>query len=222
MSPVIQIVLLWIGFAASHVLLSSQALRPVLVARLGERAFLGLYSLVSLALFVPLVSVYLDHRHEGGWLWSVSMTPAVTWLVYALMTVGVVMVVAGIASPSPTSLVAGDGPLEVRGMQRITRHPLIMGFGVIGAVHLVPNASATDVAFFAGLPIFAGIGCRHQELRMRATRGPAFAAYLDATPFLPFTGGGTLRGLRELPAWVLPAGIGLSAALRWLHGPLFH
>jgi uncharacterized membrane protein len=221
MSPPLQIALLWLAFGASHVVLSSNALRPAIVARTGERAFGALYSVVALAIFVPLVSVYLGHRHGGGWLWSVSMTPLVTWAVYALMTLGVLLLVAGIATPSPTSLAAGRGPVEVKGVHRITRHPLIMGFGWIGLVHLIPNASLNDVVFFAGLPVFALVGCRHQERRQRATRGPEFAAYLDATPFLPFSRAGALRGLRELPPWLWLVGIGLSTGLRLLHGPLF-
>jgi len=222
MPPSLEIGLLWLGFGASHVLLSSHALRPRIVARIGDRAFQGLYSLVALLFFVPLVWVYLDHRHEGPWLWIVSMTPGVLWLVYALMTVGVLLVVAGLGSPSPTSLLAGPGPVEVRGIHRITRHPLIMGFGWIGLVHLVPNASLIDLLFFAGLPVFAIVGCRHQERRQRATRGPELAAYLEATPFLPFAGPGRVRGLRELPAGVWAVGVALSVALRALHGPLFH
>ena len=216
MSPTLQIVLLWIGFGASHVLLSSPRVRPRLVAAVGDRPFLGLYSLVAFAFFIPLVSVYLEHRHEGGWLWVVSMTPALTWTVYVLATLGVLLLVAGLAAPAPTSMVSRSAP-PVRGVHRITRHPVIMGFGWIGLVHLVPNASATDVAFFAGLPAFAVIGCLHQERRMRAVRGPEFAAYLEATPFLPFTGRGALRGLAEIPVWVYGLAIALSAGMRWLH-----
>jgi len=221
-SPSMQIVLLWLGFGASHVALSSRALRPRIVARTGERGFLGLYSVVAFAFFVPLVGVYLEHRHAGGWLWTVAMTPAVTWAIYAVMTVGVLLIVAGLVSPSPTSLTAGRGAVEVKGVHRLTRHPLFMGFGWIGLVHLVPNASLNDVLFFAGLPVFAVVGCRHQERRLRATRGPELAAYLDATPFLPFTGSQTLRGLREIPLWLYALTLATSAALRWLHTPLFH
>lgn len=221
MSPVTQLILLWILFGASHVFLSDRRVRPHLVERLGTRGFLGVYSLVSFAFFVPLVSVYMAHRHEGAWMWVVSMTPILTWTVYAVMTAGVLLAVAGSVSPSPTSATAGGVTPAVRGVHRLTRHPLFMGVGLIGLAHMVPNASVTDLAFFAGLPIFALIGCRHQELRLRASRGPDFAAYLDATPFLPFAGAGTLRGLREIPLWVWGVAVSASAALRWLHGPLF-
>jgi uncharacterized membrane protein len=222
MSPSLLIVLLWLAFGASHVALSSNAWRPAIVARIGERPFQGLYSLIALAIFVPLVGTYLDHRHEGAWLWTVSITPVSLWTVYALNTVGVMLLVAGFVTPSPTSISAGKGPVAVRGVHRITRHPVVMGFGWIGLVHLILNASATDLAFWAGLPAFAVVGSLHQERRMRATRGPEFAAYLEATPFVPFTRGGALRGVAELPPVVWIVGIALAAGLRWLHGPLFH
>lgn len=222
MSPWLEIVLLWIAFGASHIALSSNAWRPRVVARTGARGFQGLYSLVALVIFVSLVSVYLDHRHGGGWFWTVSITPLRLWLVYALTTVGVLLLVAGFVSPSPTSMGASTGPVAVRGIHRITRHPVVMGFGWIGLSHLILNASATDVAFWAGFPLFAVAGAYHQERRMLVRRGPEFGAYLAATPFLPFTGASSLRGLAELPPLVWVVGIGLSAGLRWLHGPLFH
>ncbi len=217
MSPVLSIVLLWLGFAGTHMWLSSHGLRPLLVARFGDMGFQVLYSIVSFLFFVPLVWVYLGHRHEGAWLWTVTMTPALTWALYALMTVGVILMVAGIVSPSPMSMTAGGATPDVRGVHRITRHPLFMGLGWIGLWHLVANASATDVAFFAGLPLFAIVGCRHQELRMKADRGPEFGAYLEATSFLPFSSAAAFRGLTEIPLWVYAVGVGASAGMRWLH-----
>ena len=221
MSPAVSIVLLWFGFGASHILLSSDRVRPRIVDRIGNRAFLGVYSLVAFAFFVPLVSVYLGHRHEGPYLWTVGMTPAVTWSLYVVLTVGVVMLVAGMISPSPTSMTAGRGDPEVRGIHRITRHPVVMGLSWIGLFHMIPNAWATDLAFFAGFPAFGVLGALHQERRQLGTKGPAFAAYVASTPFLPFSGSGALRGLAEIPPGVWAAGIATSAALRWLHGPLF-
>jgi len=215
MPPTPTLVLLWLGFAASHVVLSSRSLRPRLVARLGDRAFLGLYSLVALAFFVPLVSVYLEHRHEGAWLWIAPSAAWWAWPVQAATAVGVLLAVAGIVTPAPSSL--GGGRTEVRGVHRITRHPVIMGLGWLGLFHLVYNASATDVAFFAGFPAFAVAGCWHQERRMLAARGPDFRAYVEATPFLPFTGRSALQGLRELSPAIWAAGLAAAITIRWLH-----
>ena len=71
------ILLLWAAFAASHMGLSSDRLRPRLVARLGERGFTALYSLLALAIFVPLVAVYFGDKHAGPLLWSLGGVPGV-------------------------------------------------------------------------------------------------------------------------------------------------
>ena len=69
------IVCLWIAFAATHLGLSSLRLRPRLIAALGELGYQGVYSLVALATFVPLVAVYFDHKHTGPLLWDLGEVP---------------------------------------------------------------------------------------------------------------------------------------------------
>jgi uncharacterized membrane protein len=213
------VVALWVGFAASHMALSSLRWRPALVARLGERGFAGAYSLVAFAFFVPLVWVYLANRHAGPLLWSVERGPLLTWVLYVLMGVAWVLAVAGLVQPSPASLTGRD--TLVRGVHRLTRHPLFMGVGLFGALHCVFMGFASDVAFFAGFPVFAVLGCAHQDRRKLVTAGEAYRAWHAQTPFLPFTGRDTLRGLRELPPAAVLGGVALSFLLRWLHGPLF-
>ncbi len=213
------IVLLWVVFAATHMVPSSLRWRPRLVGALGERAFMGLYSVVSLAVFVPLVSIYLDNRHDGPLLWSLSIGPVLRWILYVPMGAAFVLVVGGLVEPNPGSLVGRD--TTVRGIHRITRHPLLMGFGLFGLVHLPWNGFASDVAFFAGFPLFVLIGCAHQDRRKLSTQGEAYRAWHAATPFLPFTGGETLRGLRELRPMSLVLGVLVTIGTRLLHGPLF-
>ena len=61
--------ILWLAFAATHMVLSSVQLRPRLISVLGERPYQGLYSTVALLLFVPLVWVYFANKHAGPELW---------------------------------------------------------------------------------------------------------------------------------------------------------
>lgn len=222
MAAAIGVALLWVLFAATHMALSSLRWRPRLVARTGERRFLGLYSAVAFATFVPLVWFYVAHRHEGPLLWSLSLGRAGLWTLYVLQAAAWTLVVASFAQPSPATvgLPEAHRPREPRGVQRITRHPLFMGVGLFGLLHLPVLGWASDVAFFGGFPLFAAIGCAHQDRRKRATL-PSYDEWCRRTPFLPFAGAGAARGLRELPLWVPLAGIALTAALRWLHGPLF-
>lgn len=210
---------LWLAFGATHMGLSSQRLRPRLVATLGAGGFAGVYSGVALAIFASLVWFYFAHKHTGPLLWSIPVGTGLRWALYAGMGVAFVLVVGGLVQPSATSMAGGD--TRVRGLHRLTRHPLFMGFGLFGLLHLVPNGWASDVAFFAGFPAFAVLGCRHQDQRKLASGGEDFRRYHAETPFLPFSGRETLRGLRELSPAALVGGIVLTVLLRWFHAPLF-
>ncbi len=224
MSAFVVIVGLWVLFAVTHMGMSSRAWRPRLVGVLGAQGFLGAYSLLAIVVFTALVWFYIVHRHEGAVLWSPSLGSVGLWAVYVMQAVAWSLVVAGVMSPSPAAFIAGDAtpPAAARGVHLLTRHPVFMGAGIFGALHLFGMGFASDVAFWAGFPLFALVGCAHQDRRKFATEGPAYRAWHDGTPFLPFTGRETLRGLRELPPLVIPIGVALATGLRLLHGPLFH
>ena len=219
MSATAVILLLWLAFAVTHMGLSSARFRPLLVERVGEGPFLGLYSAVSLVLFVPLVWFYLGHKHDGPILWSSPITPSMRPLFLVAVGVAMSLSILGLLQPSPASIAPGQ--MEVRGVARITRHPLFMGFGLVGLLHMIPNGAASDLAFFGGLPLFAIVGCRHQDRRKLAAGLPGYRQYVDATPFLPFTAVGTLRGLREVGPLRLGIAIAGSVLIRWFHPTLF-
>jgi uncharacterized membrane protein len=211
---------LWIAFVLSHMVLSSHALRPRLVALLGERLFQGVYSLIAFAIFVPMVMLYMGSRHSGPQLWSAPSYPVVLWIVYAIITVAFILVVAGVITPSPTAVLGGP-PRSARGVQRITRHPVFMGVGLWSLVHMIMNGFASDVIFFGGFVLLALLGSWHQDQRKRLTPDHAYVSFCQGSPFLPFTGPDTLKGLREISPIAILVGVGLSAALRYYHGVLF-
>jgi uncharacterized membrane protein len=215
MSATLTIALLWVAFAATHIGLSSVPVRERLVNGLGAAAFQGLYSLIALAIFVPLVWTYFAHKHAGPLLWSIPVGTALRWTIYTAMAVAFVLMVSGLVRPSLANMVPGSP--TPRGAQRITRHPLFMGLGLFGLLHLIPNGNAADVAFFGGFPAFAVLGCRHQDRRKIVAGPPEYPAYYAATPFLPFTGRETLLGVRELGAVVVLGGIGITWIIRYFH-----
>jgi uncharacterized membrane protein len=214
-----QIVFWWLAFAATHMGLSSAPVRSRVVAKLGDRGFLGLYTLVAFATFVPLVSSYFAHKHEGAFLWYLGSSPAVRWLMYAGMALALSLLVAALLRPSPAAIVPGK--TEVAGAYHITRHPLFMAVGLYGLLHLlVARVNTTELAFFAGFPLFAWAGCRHQDRRKLATGDEKFRRFHDETVFFPFTGSAALRGLREIRLPLL-IGIALAIGLRFFHPRLF-
>jgi uncharacterized membrane protein len=218
-SPAAQVALLWLLFAGTHLGLASRRVEPALTERLGRSGYLGLYSAVALALFVPLVWIYFDNRHAGAWYWSLSATGPLRVALYAGLLFAMVLVVASNLRPSPASVVPGDA--RPGGVYLLTRHPLMTGFTLVGLLHLPTNGAASDLAFFGGMALFPLIGAWHQDARKLAGGDARFRAFHAATPFWLFTGRETLRGLREIPllAWAL--GLGVGAFARWLHGSLW-
>ena len=219
MSATATIGILWLAFAATHVVLSSVRLRPRLIGVLGERPYQGLYSAVALLLFVPLVWVYFANKHAGPELWYVGGAAAVRWLGMIGMGVAFVLAVGGLLRPSPASLAPGS--TEIAGVLRITRHPLFMGLGLMGLMHLLmAPVHASDLAFFGGFPVFAWIGCRHQDLRKLHSAGEELRRFYAETPFLPFSRRGGLRGVTEMPV-ALVVGIALAVVVQSFHDMFF-
>ncbi len=210
-----QIALLWAAFTVSHLGLASERVEPRLRKALGDGAFLGLYSLCALAIFVPLCWIYFTHRHAGAWLWSVSVGPGLRALLYVAITVALVLVAGSFLRPSPAAVAPGKA--EVAGIYRVTRHPLVLGLALIWALHLLPNGSSADLAFFGGFLTFSLLGAWHQDARKLHAGNADFRAFHAATSFLPFARAGALRGLAEIPALVWAIGIAAALALRWLH-----
>jgi uncharacterized membrane protein len=215
MGVVVGIALLWLAFAASHMGLSSLSLRPRLVELLGDRGFQVVYSVIALAIFVPLMALYFENQHAGLHLWYLGTVPGVRQVNYALMAVAMALLVSGIASPSPASFMGGKA--EVKGLFRITRHPLLMGFALFGAAHLLAaNVNAAELVFFGGFLVFTVVGCWHQDQRKLATVGEEYREFHEQTPFLPFTGPGAIKGLMEQPVAALLGALG-AGLLRYFH-----
>ena len=210
------IIVLLLLFAASHMLLSSRAIRSSLVSRLGAKPFQAVYSVVALVFFVPLVYYYLTHRHTGPLLWTVPENDAVRLLLGLANVVGVVMLVAGVMTPSPAS-VAGSPRDEPVGVQRITRHAVFMGMGIWALAHTIVSGYASDVAFYGGIVAFVIVGSWHQDRRKLADGDPQFRRFHEATTFVPFTGRGAYRGLMELPPLAVIIGVAAALVARYLH-----
>ena len=107
-----------------------------------------------------------------------------------------------------------NAPAEVRGIYRITRHPLVLGLALIWALHLIPNASTADVAFFGGFVLFSLAGAWHQDARKLAAGDEKFRAFhaRDVVPAVR----ARLGGLADLPLLVVALGIVAALGIRWL------
>ncbi len=218
----LSIVFWWFAFGATHMILSSTRLRPQLVRLMGQRMFFLFYSVVAFGTFIPLVSVYLNHRHQGPQLWNLAAVPGVHTLTMLLAGFFFACIIAGLLQPSPLGVTPGARP-QAYGLTRITRHPAFMAVGLWGLAHTILNSFATDLLFFGGFFVFALIGCWHQDPRKRVLQKEQLSALFAETSFLPF--GAILAGRNrlvwsELSLWGFAAGLAAAIAAYWLHDVL--
>lgn len=223
MDPIQQVALGWLAFGGSHTLLSHPPIREPLVARLGQRGFQGVYSLVAFATFVPLVWTFFAHRIATPVPLPILLhAPGPAWGTIGLMFVALNMIVLGFASPNPVSSLTAKAGVGAIGPLRITRHPGFMGVALFGLAHLVVNPAPIDRAFFGGLVGYALLGCAHQDWRKRrAGRGdPESERFFAETSFLPFVA--ILQGRNRLVARELRPGLLVAAAVVYVAIFFFH
>src|SRR6185369_2744597 len=86
---------LWLAFIVLHVGLATRRVRGALIARLGERNFLALFSVVASVSFAIAIAAYAAHRGEGpaglalgGVAWMRPVLIAMTVLGIVLMSAG--------------------------------------------------------------------------------------------------------------------------------------
>jgi uncharacterized membrane protein len=173
------------------------------------------------------VWVFARHKHDGPLVWNTIGPPAVAEaLNRVLMGLALALLVAGfLPAHAPPSAIGAPNPerTEARGLLRITRHPFNASVALFGIAHLLVNGHLGDVLFFAGFPLFAAIGSRHQDARLARSR-PGYGELLATTSFVPFAAVVTGRQrmvARELPWGGLAAGVLAAIALRHWHGALF-
>lgn len=209
------------AFVITHLVLSHGKVRAGLVDQLGPLRFRGLYSFVSLGTFLPAAVIEWRERHMGPLLWQL---PHWAELVVALplMLVAIVLLVLAFAQPSPVSMVRSRP--EARGVLRITRHPMNMGFALFGIAHVVANGFLGDVAFFSMFVLVGIVGAYHQDARIARERGEVMAEFRRTTSVLPFAAiirGRTTLDLGELPWPMIVLAVIAWGALVWFHGRLF-
>jgi uncharacterized membrane protein len=182
------LLLLWVLFGGTHLVLSSARVRPKLVARIGQGPFLGLYSLVAFATLIPLCWYYGLHKHAGPQLWRTFggffLYLPIRDLQLALMVLAFILLVNGLVSRPPSAMMTSGRP-EAYGVTRITRHPTFAAIFLFGLAHCLMNGSLGDLIFFGGFAVFSWLGAWHQDTR-KVIEVPGYAEFKEVTSFLPF------------------------------------
>lgn len=215
MAPLSALVAANFAFVGSHFVLS-HPLRAPLVRTIGERGFLGLYSLVSLGTLAWVILAFREVGAGGRLLWDGSGNLA--WAIASLLTLIAIALLAGSLRGNPALPQTGtDAVARARasGAFAVTRHPMMWGFALWAAAHVLvmPNARTTLTAFAIGWLALAG--AHLQDGKKRALQGRAWRDWEARTHFAP-----RLWRLGEIGAVTWLVAIALWLVLTWSHIPL--
>jgi len=120
--------------------------------KLGENAFKGLYSVISIIGFALMVWGYGAARQQPVALWA---SPVWTRHLAALLTL-----------PAFVMLVAAYIPGNA--IKARLHHPMVIAVKVWAAAHLLANNTAADLLLFGGFLVWAALSFRAARQRDRA------------------------------------------------------
>ncbi|MCW1382193.1 NnrU family protein [Novosphingobium sp. KCTC 2891] len=210
--------LVWLGaamaaFLGTHFVLS-HPLRAPLVRALGARGFQAVYSLIALATFGWTVIAFA-RTPAGTPLWD--GTALVPWIVASLLTlVALALFMASlVGNPAlPGARVHGLSAVLPRGVFRITRHPMMMGFALWSVSHILIAPTPRGFVLMGGLLLLALGGSHLQDEKKKALYGTEWRSWMKRTSFWP-----NLANIGELRIFLLGA-ILPWLFVTWLHIPL--
>ena len=222
MNEVASLALATAAFVGTH-LLMSHPLRPALVARLGERGFTGVYSLIAAGLLVWMIIAWRSVE-DGEPLW---IAPLWWWSVASVLMLLASILLVGSFVRNPAFPHPGARPREVpppRGMFAVTRHPMNWSFMLWALVHISLYGSARNLIVAGGILILALFGSIGQDRKKVRLLGQTWRGWQARTSFVPF--GALLTGRVAwsalAPAWVaVVGGAILWLAITWYHAPVF-
>ena len=226
MDPTASIAFWAILFLGSHMVISSDLVRPRLIAAIGEQPYRGIYSLVAFATLIPFIVVFGHHKHSGPMLWYLRDVGPARGLTRLLMLASLIFLSAGLINPSPNavSISAPTSPRPPRGILKATRHPTLVAFSLFGLAHLLMNGWLGDIFFFGCFPALGIFGGVHQDRRKIRELGDAYRDFLAATSFFPGIAlmSGRQRWSRSDTPWTAIAiGIVLTIVIVIIHPRAF-
>ncbi len=203
-----ELIVACVAFVGSHFLLSHPLRSPV-VSRLGERGFLGAYSLVAFATLGWMVSAYLRLPEQAP-LWPVGDA---LWAVgTAIMWLGSVLFVGSLfGNPAMPEAKTTAVPTP-RGVFAITRHPMMWGFALWALTHILVYPEPAQIVLAAAITFLALVGAHMQDRKKAALQPDFWPEWERRTSYIPFA-----RGLANPGAVALVGGTALWLVASWAH-----
>ncbi|MHA1164773.1 MAG: NnrU family protein [Alphaproteobacteria bacterium] len=211
------------AFTVFH-MVPSTPLRAWLIDRLGRGAFMWAFSGLSLLFF--------------GWIWIAYRAAPVEiifwvtpewarWASAALMLAAIFLAIAAATGRPRVLLTAETALMEpdpVRGVMRITRHPMLWAVAIWGLLHMANNADPAAWVFFGYITVLALGGTYLIDRRRERLLGKAWRplkAQTSNLPFLAIAQGRNRLILTEIGWSRFAATLGLWALVLFAHETAF-
>jgi uncharacterized membrane protein len=168
-------------FVALHSIPAMPILKSRLVRTVGRTRYLIAYSTASTVVLVWLFYEALNTDYVELWepaAWQVGVTLATAPL-------GLFLVITGLLSPNPFSVTLRRESLGTGEIVRITRHPVLWGFFLWAAGHVVPNGDLRSLILFGGFAAFSLGGIWMAERRTRRALDPKWQRAAAETSVVP-------------------------------------
>jgi uncharacterized membrane protein len=198
------------AFVGTH-LLMSHPLRAPMVARLSEKGFSIVYSLVSLATLIWAVNAFRD-APLGTPIWAAGdgLNIAATAIMFLASVLLAGSFVGNPALPQP-----GAGKLAMQtpaGVFAITRHPMMWSFALWSLAHVIVSPRPPVLILSGFIALLAIGGAAGQDVKKAKLMGTSWQTWASNTAFVPYARGWTWPGRTALIGGTL---IWLTAT--WAH-----
>lgn len=166
--------------------LPSTPLRGWLIGRFGRQVFMWLFSAVSIILF--------------AWVWLAYRTAPVEMVFWAtgtevralsaLLMLFCLWLIAAALTGEPRVLLTGEQQLSkpdsIKGVLRITRHPMLWAVGIWAVIHMTNNADPPSWLFFGYMAVLSFTGAWLIDRRRKRLLGKGWASLRESTSNVPF------------------------------------
>ncbi|MEM8589159.1 MAG: NnrU family protein [Pseudomonadota bacterium] len=205
-------------FVGGHLFLSSKGPRAFLVQSLGEKPFLGFYSLVAAVALAGMIWAFNTLPH-GAPLWL--FYPAGFYAAIIVMPIALLLVIGGYSQRNPTAI-GQDRALRrtPKGILRITRHPTMWGVALWAIGHLLANGDPASVLFFGAFLVLALGGTVAIDRKKRRAHGDVYDGFCEQTSNLPFLA--IARGRQSFAMAAREFGLWRLALVVVAYGVLLH
>lgn len=179
----------WIAllvFIGSHSIIARSGLRGLIINKWSKKAYLSFYSFLSLILLAWLIIAAQNAPRVQLWPWIADLY----WIPNIFMPFACILLISGFIVPNPLSIMAknkGFDPQKPGFIVALTRHPVLWGFFLWSASHVVPNGEYPLIVMFVIFAGFSLVGLKIVDKKSKKRWGMRNGKYWRKIRILSFS-----------------------------------